>query len=193
MLSLLRTATRSTQAHIHRGIRPIARYASDTGLGGFGALSVPIPLKSNEGIKYGQPSKSRPGQNGLKYTPQHGISAGRRLKRREHLAKRAAKEEGTRETLKGKDEGKGEVKSGAHQVAWNEEIKVKTKMVQRGRKAAKARKGGKGRPPAHHSYGKRKEPYVKSEDDSVTSAGGDKSSEGRVKETHLAPEEIEGM
>jgi len=76
-----------------------ARHVSDTGLGGFGALSVPIPLKSQDGIPPGK-SKNKQAQ-GQEGGQKHDSSTGKRargrassavirIKQRENKAKQAA-------------------------------------------------------------------------------------------------------
>jgi len=201
MLSLVRSAGTSTRSHLLHSriqqLRPTVRYVSDTGLGGFGALSVPIPLKSNNEIRLGQTTKSKPkhkAEDGLKYTPPSNGSTtgGKGRRRREHLARLAAKAESHEKSEKAKgDAADRKVKSG--QVQWKEEKKGKSTTITRGRKAdVRIRRAGKPKPITHHTYGMSKEPKGSSGASAVKNAGEATTSGERIKETDFAPEEIEG-
>ena len=193
MLSLVRSAGTSTRSHLIRSripqLRPTARCVSDTGLGGFGALSVPIPLKSNNEISLGQPLKPLGNRS----------PRARRRRQRELLASQASQ---PREQSKGlakqsSDQGKGKGKdNGKDKSDQKRSVLEKTngpRLKTRGRKAdIRVRRVGKAKPITHHTYGMSKEP----KESSGTGAG--KPAEEalapgeKIKETDFAPEEIEG-
>jgi hypothetical protein len=193
MLSLVRSAGKLTPNHLIRSqirqLRPTARYVSDTGLGGFGALSVPIPLKSNNEIALGQ----TPNQLGNR-SPR-----ARRRRQRESLVSRTAQptDQSKRPAKESSDQGKGK-----GNVNWKEKGDQKISLLgktngprvkTRGRKAdIRVRRAGKAKPITHHTYGMSKEAKVDS------GASGQLAGEAKVtgestKETDFAPEEIEGV
>jgi hypothetical protein len=170
-------------------LRPTARYVSDTGLGGFGALSVPIPLKSKNEISLGQPLKPLGNRS----------PRARRRRQRELLASRPtqpteqskglAKTSSDQGKGKGKDNGKDKSDQKISLLEKTNGPRLKT----RGRKAdIRVRRAGKAKPITHHTHGMSKEP----KESSGTGAG--KPAEEvlapgeRIKETDFAPEEIEG-
>lgn len=201
MLSLVRSAGTSTRTRLIRSRvqlpRPTARYVSDTGLGGFGALSVPIPLKSNNEIRLGPTTKSKPkhkAEDGLKYTPpgNGSTTGGKGRRRREHLARLAAKAKDHEKSEKAKGDA-AERKIKSSQVQWNEEKKAKTMTKKRGRKAdTRVRRAGKAKSITHHTYGMSKGPKGSSGAGSAASAEEATNTGERIKETDFAPEEIEG-
>jgi hypothetical protein len=204
MLSLVRSAGTSTRSHLIRSriqqLRPTVRYVSDTGLGGFGALSVPIPLKGKNEIRLGQTTKSKPkhkAEDGLKYTPpsKGSITGGKGRRRREHLARLAAKAENReqRENAKGPGQGNEAERKIKSNQAQSKEQKAKSTTKTRGRKAdLRVRRAGKAKPITHHTYGISKEPKGSSGASAGDNAGEAATTAGRIKETDFAPEEIEG-
>jgi hypothetical protein len=193
MLSLVRSAGTSTRSHLIRSripqLRPTSRYVSDTGLGGFGALSVPIPLKSNNEISLGPPLKPLGNRS----------PRARRRRQRELLAskpaqpteqsKGVAKESSDQGKGKGKDDGKDK----SDQKISLLEKKNGPRLKTRGRKAdIRVRRVGKAKPITHHTYGMSKEPKGSSGAGAVDNAGEATTTGGRIKETDFAPEEIEG-
>jgi hypothetical protein len=193
MLSLVRSAGTSTRSHLIRSriqqLRPTARYVSDTGLGGFGALSVPIPLKSNNEISLGQPLKPLGNRS----------PRARRRRQRELLASQAsqpteqskglAKESSDQGKGKGKDDGKDK----SDQKISLLEKKNGPKLKTRGRKAdIRVRRAGKAKPITHHTYGMSKEPKGSSGTSAAENAGEATTTGEKIKETDFAPEEIEG-
>jgi hypothetical protein len=202
MLSLVRSAGTSTRSHLIRSriqqLSPTARYVSDTGLGGFGALSVPIPLKSTNEIRLGPTAKSKPkhkAEDGLKYTPpsKGSTTGGKGRRRREHLARLAsaakAKDHEKSEKAKG-DDAERKIKSNQAQ---SKEQKAKSTTKTRGRKAdLRVRRAAKAKPITHHTYGMSKEPKGSSGASAGETAGEATTTGERIKETDFAPEEIEG-
>jgi hypothetical protein len=193
MLSLVRSAGTSTRSHLIRSrihqLRPTARYVSDTGLGGFGALSVPIPLKSNNEISLGQPLKPLANRS----------PRARRRRQRELLAsqpsqptepsKGLAKQSSDQGKGKGKDNGKDKSDQKISLLEKTNGPRLKT----RGRKAdSRVRRAGKAKPITHHAYGISKELKGSSAPGSVAPAEQSTVPGERIKETDFAPEEIEG-
>jgi hypothetical protein len=198
MLSLVRSAGTPTRSHLLRSriqnLRPTARYVSDTGLGGFGALSVPIPLKSTNEIRLGQTAKSKPkhkAEDGLR--PSNGsTTGGKGRRRREHLARLAAKAKDHEKSEKAKGDDAAERQIKSHQVEWKEEKKGKSATKTRGRKAdVRVRRAGKAKPIIHHTYGMSKEPKGSGGASAVENAGEATTTGDKIKETDFAPEEIE--
>jgi hypothetical protein len=189
MLSLVRSAGTSTRSHLIRSripqLRPTARYVSDTGLGGFGALSVPIPLKSNNEISLGQPLK--PLGNRSPRT--------RRRRQRELLASKPAQptDQSKGPAKASPDQAKGRGKEKGDQKISLLEMTNGPRLKTRGRKAdIRVRRAGKAKPITHHTYGMSKEPKGSSGAGAVDNAGGATTTGERIKETDFAPEEIEG-
>jgi hypothetical protein len=189
MLSLVRSAGTSTRTHLIRSripqLRPTARYVSDTGLGGFGALSVPIPLKSNNEISLGQPLKPLGNRS----------PRARRRRQRELLASRPTQptEQSKGLAKESSDQGKGKGKEKGDQKVSLLEKKNGPRLKTRGRKAdVRVRRAGKAKPITHHTYGMSKEPKGSSAPGSVAPAEQSTVPGERIKETDFAPEEIEG-
>lgn len=194
MLSLVRSAGTSTRSHLIRSripqsSRPTARYVSHTGLGGFGALSVPIPLKSNNEISLGQPSKQLGNRS----------PRARRRRQRESLAVQTAQTTDQSKVLaqdvkdQGKAKGKDiEIQKGDQKISLLPKTNV-PRLKTRGRKAdTRVRRTGKAKPITHHTYGMGKEPKGSSGAGSVAPAEEGTAPGERIKETDFAPEEIEG-
>jgi hypothetical protein len=192
MLSLVRSAGTSTRSRlIHfrlQQLRPTARYVSDTGLGGFGALSVPIPLKSKNEISLGEPLKPLGNRS----------PRARRRRQRELLASQASQPteqskglaKASSDQAKGKGKGNGKDKS--DQKISLLEKKNGPRLKTRGRKAdVRVRRAGKAKPITHHTYGMSKEP--KTSNGSSVETGAEATTTGeKIKDTDFAPEEIEG-
>jgi len=194
MLSLVRSAGTSTRSHFIRSriphhSRPTARYVSDTGLGGFGALSVPIPLKSNNEISLGQPSKQLGNRS----------PRARRRRQRDSLAGQTAQTTDQSKPLakdvidQGKGNGKDQAKEKGDQKISSLPKTNGPRLKTRGRKAdTRVRRTGKAKPITHHTYGMGKQPKGSSGAGSVLPAEEGTVSGEKIKETDFAPEEIEG-
>jgi hypothetical protein len=206
MLNLIRSASRTTRTNIIGSRilirpKPSARYASDTGLGGFGALSVPIPLKGQGEISYGKSKLKSGNGNASKDTSANkerrrgrAISAARRSKQREQKAKPST------EVINSIKDKAGEANKELLTTQRDKSATKGTKEASsrprsriRGRKAdTRGRRAGNVKPLAHHTYG------IKSEAEGARNRSADKVGvkgdiEERIQDTDFAPEEIEGM
>jgi hypothetical protein len=194
MLSLVRSAGRSTRSHLIRSriqqLRPTARYVSDTGLGGFGALSVPIPLKSNNEISLGEPLKPLGNRSPrARRRRQRELLASRPAQPTDH-SKGLAKQSSDQMNDKGKDNGKDK---SDQKISLSEKTSG-PRLKTRGRKAdVRVRRAGKAKPITHHTYGMGKEPKGSSGAGSVGPAEQSTVPGESIKETDFAPEEIEGV
>jgi hypothetical protein len=197
MLTLIRVAGSSTSRQSVLAVRPrisrqlgATRYVSDTGLGGFGALSVPIPLKGKNEIKYGH-SKTKNGTRAapvINARPRGRIGGGAilRIKQREQKARLAA------EAMSRNQEAQEaqDIKRTGAEKSHAKNLKDPKKAQDGSKSRTRGRRGGKARPP-HHTYGIKKD----NRGGNTASSGNSlpsRDAEQQILDSAFAPEEIEG-